>query len=149
MQRFQTARGDVFFSGTYNAHPVGVAAALATIEEFESGSVHEALFRHGEMLAEGLTSLIERYGVEAHVARFGSVVVPYFMEPPVRNYTDLLRNNTSMDVRFRREMIERGIFMLPVALKRNHVSAAHTADDIAATLNAARLMTALSSSSER
>jgi glutamate-1-semialdehyde 2,1-aminomutase len=35
-------------------------------------------------------------------------------------------------------MAERGIFMLPTALKRNHVSAAHTDADIDRTLEVAR-----------
>jgi glutamate-1-semialdehyde aminotransferase len=35
-------------------------------------------------------------------------------------------------------MCERGIFMVPTALKRNHVSAAHTVEDIDRTLDAAR-----------
>ena len=45
MDRFQTNRGDVFFAGTYNGHPVGVAAALATIQKMEDGAVHEKTFR--------------------------------------------------------------------------------------------------------
>ncbi len=35
-------------------------------------------------------------------------------------------------------MAERGVFMVPVALKRNHVSAAHTDADIDHTLELAR-----------
>jgi len=35
-------------------------------------------------------------------------------------------------------MCEQGIFMLPTALKRNHVSAAHTVADIDRTLETAR-----------
>jgi glutamate-1-semialdehyde 2,1-aminomutase len=35
-------------------------------------------------------------------------------------------------------MCEHGIFMIPTAIKRNHVSAAHTAADIDRTLEAAR-----------
>jgi glutamate-1-semialdehyde 2,1-aminomutase len=84
-----------------------------------------------------LSALIERYAIHAHVAHFGSVVVPYFMEPPVESYTDLLRNNTKLDLHFRREMVNRGIFMLPVALKRNHLTVSHTEEDVARTLNAA------------
>ena len=137
MDRFVTAGGNVFFAGTYNGHPSGVAAALATIDELERANVHERLFQIGEFMAQELRALISRYGVRAHVAQFGSVVVPYFMEPPVESYNDLLRNNTKLDVHFRREMVNRGIFMLPVALKRNHVTASHTAEDIARTLNAA------------
>jgi len=35
-------------------------------------------------------------------------------------------------------MCERGIFMIPTAIKRNHVSAAHTEADIDRTLETAR-----------
>jgi len=137
MERYQTGGGDVFFAGTYNGHPVGVGAAEATIRILEEGTVHEWLFQMGEMLARELGALMERYGIRGHVAHFGSVVVPYFLDPPIENYTDLLRNDTALDLRFRREMIKRGIFMLPVALKRNHITASHTKQDVARTLNVA------------
>jgi glutamate-1-semialdehyde 2,1-aminomutase len=137
MERFTTAGGDVLFAGTYNGHPTGVAAALATIAELEKPGVHEQLFQMGEALARGLRTLLERYAMRAHLAQFGSVVVPYFMEPPVESYTDLLRNDSKMDVRFRAEMVKRGIFMLPMALKRNHLTMSHSQDDVARTLNAA------------
>jgi glutamate-1-semialdehyde 2,1-aminomutase len=137
MEQFVTAGGNVFFAGTYNGHPTGVAAALATIEELERVAVYERLFQAGDGMARELTALIERHGIRAHMAHFGSVVVPYFMEPPVESYTDLLRNNTKLDLHFRRGMVNRGIFMLPVALKRNHLTVSHTEEDVARTLNAA------------
>jgi glutamate-1-semialdehyde 2,1-aminomutase len=34
-------------------------------------------------------------------------------------------------------MIERGVFMLPLALKRNHISACHSEADVSRTLEAA------------
>jgi len=137
MDRFQTAGGDVFFAGTYNAHPTSVMAALATIAELEDGSVYARLFEQGALMARELSGMIERHGVEAHVAQYGSVFVIYFMEPPVETYTDLLRNDAAMDLRFRRGMVERGCFCLPLPLKRNHISAAHSDEDIARTLQAA------------
>jgi glutamate-1-semialdehyde 2,1-aminomutase len=137
MDRFQTAGGDVFFAGTYNGHPVGVTAALATIEILERGRVYNDLFQLGAAMAREFTALIERYGLKAHVAQFGSVFVLYFMEAPVENYTDLLRNDTTLDVKFRRRMVERGIFLMPLALKRNHLTAAHGKEEMAATLEAA------------
>ena len=42
MQRFKTAGGDVFFAGTYNAHPLSTAAGIATLKELEDGSVYDA-----------------------------------------------------------------------------------------------------------
>ncbi|MCL4854529.1 MAG: aspartate aminotransferase family protein, partial [Bryobacteraceae bacterium] len=137
MDRFQTNSGDVFFAGTYNAHPSSVAAALATIRELEDGSVHERLFRQGDYVAQEISAMIERYGLKAHVAHYGSVFVLYFMEPPVETYRDLLRNDSVKDLQFRRGMIERGCFCLPLPLKRNHISAAHSDEDLARTLQAA------------
>jgi glutamate-1-semialdehyde 2,1-aminomutase len=126
--------GDVFFSGTFNSHPVGVAAALATVEILERPGSYEHLFRLGERVREGMRKITERLGVDAVVAGFGSVWVTYFMAPPVENYADLLRNDAQKFVTYRRKLIERGIYKLPVNLKRNHISLAHTEADIDETL---------------
>ena len=130
--------GGVFFAGTYNGHPLNVQAALATIAVLEDGSVHEHTFRLAERAAQGLTEIARELGIELSVKRFGSVFVPYFMDSAITRYDDLLRNNDARDVAFRRGMCERGIFMIPTALKRNHVSAAHTDADIDRTLETAR-----------
>ncbi len=137
MDRFGPG-GGVFFAGTYNGHPVGVAAALATIAALEDGSVHQHCFALAERAANGMLQIARELGIPMTVARFGSVFVPYFMEGPIERYEDLLVNDTARDLRFRRAMCEHGIFMLPVALKRNHVSAAHTEADIDRTLDTAR-----------
>ena len=128
----------VFFAGTYNGHPVGVSAALATIAALEDGSVHRRCFALAKTAGEGIQRIAGELGIPMKVVVFGSVFVPYFMEGPIETYTDLLRNDTARDIWFRRTMCERGIFMLPTAIKRNHVSAAHTEEDIARTLEAAR-----------
>ena len=70
----------------------------------------------------------------ATVAGFGSVFVSYFMDGPADNFTDLLRNDVDMFVSHRRKLIEEGIYELPVNLKRNHISLAHTEADVDRTL---------------
>lgn len=137
MDRFAPG-GGVFFAGTYNGHPVNVAAALATIGALRDGSVHAHTFALGRALADGLRAVAAEHGVPMTVAQFGSVVVPYFMEGRIESYEDLLANDNARDIWFRRSMCERGIFMLPTALKRNHISAAHTDSDIDRTLETAR-----------
>ena len=88
--------------------------------------------------ADGLRVIAAELAIPITVALFSSVFVPYFMEGPIESYTDLLRNHNVRDVWFRRAMCEQGTFMLPTALKRNHVSAAHTLADIDRTLETAR-----------
>ncbi len=137
MLRVSSAGGDVFFGGTTNGHPVATAAALATIAALEDGSVHERIFRLGERARSGLQEIANRLDISMTVAGYGSVFAPYFMTGAITRYADLLRNNTEADTRFRREMVKRGIFMLPLALKRSHISAAHSDADIDRTLDVA------------
>ncbi len=137
MMRFSSAGGDVMVAGTYNGHPVATAAALATIAELEDGTVHKRIFRLGEKARRGLQEIADRLDISMTVAGYGSVFVPYFMTGAINRYADLLQNNTEADTFFRSEMTRRGVFMLPMAMKRNHVSAAHTDADIDRTLNVA------------
>lgn len=144
MQHFNTSDGDVFFSGTFNGHPLAMAACLATIEALEEPGLYERLFALGERMRRGLEGIIERLGLEAFPRQFGSVFVTYFMSPPANSYRDLLRNDDEMYVDFHRGMLDRGFYMLPMALKRNHISASHTEGDIDRTLEAAdEVLTAL------
>lgn len=137
MDRYATAGGDVFFAGTYNAHPVGTAASLATIEALEDGVLYEKMFRLGDKVRQGMADIANRLGIEGTVVGFGSIWLMYFMSPPVENYTDLLRNDGGRFIAHRRKMIERGVFELPLNLKRNHISAAHTDEHIDFTLQCA------------
>jgi len=137
MDRFNTRTGgDTFFAGTYNGNAVGCAAALATIEVLEREPVHAHVFRLGERLRAGLQEIHQRLGTRATVAGFGSVFLSYFMEGPIRSYTDLLRNGAERFVEYRRRLIGRGIFKMPMNLKRNHVSYAHTDAHVDCTLQA-------------
>jgi glutamate-1-semialdehyde 2,1-aminomutase len=137
MDRFGPG-GGVFFAGTYNGHPIGVAAALATIAALEDGSVHRHCFALAARVAQGLRQVASELGIPMTVAQFGSVFVPYFFAGPTERYEDLLANDSARDLWFRQQMCARGIFMLPVALKRSHISAAHTAAHIDRTLETAR-----------
>ncbi len=68
---------------------------------------------------------------------FGSVFLLYFLEGPIESYTDLLRNDEKRFVAYRQKMLERGIFELPLNLKRNHISFSHDEQDIERSLDAA------------
>ncbi|HEV2178662.1 MAG TPA: aspartate aminotransferase family protein [Terriglobia bacterium] len=135
MDHFNTrSGGDTYFAGTYNGNAVSCAAALATIEILEREPVHQHIFRLGERLRAGLREIHQRLGVRATVAGFGSIFLTYFMDGPVESYSDVLRNDVSAFVDYRRRLIDRGIFEMPAHPKRNHVSYAHTETQVDRTL---------------
>lgn len=136
MDMYNTAPGGtVFFAGTYNAHPMSTTAALATLDVLEDGG-YARLFGLGERMRAGLRGIVERLGLQATVTGFGSVFLTYFMEGPIRSYTDLLRNDAAKFVAYRRELTERGFFKLPMNLKRACVSLSHTEEQLDRTLQA-------------
>jgi len=127
MERFSTLPGgDVYFAGTFNGNAPGCAAALATIETLERQPVHQHIFRLGDRVRKGLREIHSRLGTGATVAGFGSIFLTYFLDGPIRNYSDLLRNDRERFIDYRRQLIEAGIFKMPVNLKRNHISFSHT-----------------------
>jgi glutamate-1-semialdehyde 2,1-aminomutase len=131
MDLFSTTPGrPAFFAGTFNGYPATSAAALATIEKLEGEPVHEHVFRLGQRARTELQQLYDRLGVPAVVSGFGSVFVSYFLEGPVERYDDLLANDVDLFVGYRRELMEHGIFELPLNLKRSHFSYAHTDADV-------------------
>jgi glutamate-1-semialdehyde 2,1-aminomutase len=139
MERFNTrVGGDVFFSGTFNGHASCLAAALATIETLETGEVHDHIFRLGEKMRQGLGEIVRRNSYPCTIAGFGSVYTMYFMsERPVESFDDLVQNDKALYIRYRQELMQRGVFELPMNLKRNHLSFSHTDADVDLSLTAA------------
>lgn len=138
MERYNTKPGgDVWFAGTYNGHAVGTAASLATIEVMEKEPVHEHIFELGDRMRNGLKDIHNRLGIETFVAGFGSVFTTYFMDFEPKNYDDLKENDEKLYVQYRQELIKRGIFKMPMNLKRNHISYSHTQEQIDETLEIA------------
>jgi len=138
LERYTTrSDGDVHFGGTYNGNAVAVEAGLATIEQLEDGRVHERLFALGERMRSGLAEVAARVGVPAVVGGYGSLFVLCFMDGPLDSYDDVLRNDNELFMRYRRELIRRGVFEMPESLGRSHISAAHTEEDVDRSLEAA------------
>ncbi|MEU6841106.1 aspartate aminotransferase family protein [Streptomyces sp. NPDC046716] len=133
MDLFSTRPGaPAFFAGTYNGHPSVVAAALATLRKLREEPVHAHVYRLGNRIRTELAALYERLGVPAVVTGYGSVFVSYFMPGPdtPRTYDDLLANDASLFVGYRRKLLDHGLFELPLNLKRSHISYAHTDADV-------------------
>jgi len=138
LERFNTTSGgDVHFGGTYNGNAIAVEAGLATIEQLEDGRVHKHVYALGERMRAGLAEVAERVGVPAVVGGYGSLFVLCFMEGPLESYDDVLRNDDELFGRYRRGLIERGVFEMPESLGRSHIGASHTAEDIDRSLEAA------------
>jgi glutamate-1-semialdehyde 2,1-aminomutase len=129
----------VLLAGTYNAHPVPVAAATATIERLlkNNGEVYRHVEALGTMLEAGVREILGKLDISATLARQGSAFCLYFMEHQPRDWHDIASNHAfDVDEEMRRDLIDRGIYFFPQATKQCSISAAHTYHDIEKTLYA-------------
>jgi glutamate-1-semialdehyde 2,1-aminomutase len=127
----------VLLAGTYNAHPLPTAAAIATIERLlmNNGEVYRHVECLGDKLQAGFEAALRRFDIKAVVARQGSAFCVYFMDHCPHDWHDLASNHDfQLDEAMRRELIERGVYFFPLATKQCSISFAHTADDIETTL---------------
>ena len=128
-----------FVAGTYNGHPISVAAAIATIERLleGNGEIYRKLEDLGQQAQSGIESILRSHGITGVVARQGSAFCIYFMDHQPKDWHDLASNHDfSRDLTMRRRLIEKGIYFFPVETKQCSISAAHTKEDIDLTLRA-------------
>jgi glutamate-1-semialdehyde 2,1-aminomutase len=124
-------------AGTYNGHPVGVAAAIRTVEYLlaNRSQIYPHVEELGRCLEDGLRKIFAAHGITASVARQGSALSYYLMSKVPNDYHDILEHHDfERDLRLRRALVELGVFFVPIATKQCSISAAHSADDISVTL---------------
>jgi glutamate-1-semialdehyde 2,1-aminomutase len=127
----------VLLAGTYNAHPIPTAAAIATITRLGQGeaSVYQHVERLGARMEQGIRSIARDLDTPLTVARQGSAFCIYFMDHKPVDWHDLAANHDfAFDERMRREAIDRGVYLFPLATKQYSISAAHQEADIDLTL---------------
>ena len=131
------ASGKVVNAGTLNGSPPVLAAAKATLETLSDGTktIYDGLWRRGERLREGLETLLRGRGYSVITSAGGPVFQLSFMEKPAENYQDTLAANASMYKDFALAMLDEGELVLPDG--RWYISAAHSDEDIEATLASA------------
>jgi glutamate-1-semialdehyde 2,1-aminomutase len=129
----------VLVAGTYNCHPVALAATKSTLSKLADSEldVYGRLEWLAQRLEAGQRRLFRDHGVVATISRVGSAHCVYFMDRAPNNWWELVTGHDfDFDTRYRRALIERGIYYFPVAVKQGSISFAHTEDDIDATLAA-------------
>lgn len=125
----------VLIAGTYNAHPVNAAAAIATLEILRDGDVYGHLENICGRLYTGLETIFGTKGIPMSLARNASAFCMYFSAELPADLHDILHNHDfDFDLKLRKKLIEKGIYHIPIACKQGSVSYAHSQDDIDKTL---------------
>jgi glutamate-1-semialdehyde 2,1-aminomutase len=124
-------------AGTYNGHPVPMAAAIATMKKLRdhADTIYPYLERLGAKMEQGLTKLLQKHGITAVISRQGSAFCVYFMRATPQDWHIIAEHHDmARDLRYRQLLIDHGIYNFPLPTKQGSISAAHTDSDIDGTL---------------
>ena len=130
--------GAVYQAGTLSGNPLAMAAGIAAMEALKSGEVHQKLESLGARLEKGMTEAAQEAGLPMTFQRSGSMFCGYFGEYPVRNLSDAMACDRDRFKPYFHAMLENGVYVAPSAFEAGFISAAHTFEDIDATVEAAR-----------
>ncbi len=131
-----TPGGKVFNAGTFNAHPVTVAAGLATIKVLEEGEAYAKARDAARRIAEALEDQASRRGVKHWVNRVESMLQIFFTEGPVEKPEDARRSDRRLYEALHRELLQRGVFIPPSQYEVIFTSAVHGEEALEHTINA-------------
>ena len=131
--------GPVYQAGTLSGNPVAMAAGLATLNLISEPGFHEALTEKTTRLLAGLTEAAHAEGVAFTTAQAGAMFGLFFTDQSrVSSFAEVMACDSERFNRFFHAMLDQGIYLAPSAFEAGFVSAAHSDEDIDATLTAAR-----------
>ncbi|MCL4769872.1 MAG: glutamate-1-semialdehyde 2,1-aminomutase [Burkholderiaceae bacterium] len=130
--------GGVYQAGTLSGNPVATACGLATLREIRKPGFYEALSASTRSLVDGLKAAADAEGVPFSVDCQGGMFGFFLMPELPQNYPQVMRTDSARFNQLFHGLLDRGVYIAPALYEAGFVSAAHTAEDIAATVDAAR-----------
>jgi glutamate-1-semialdehyde 2,1-aminomutase len=130
--------GPVYQAGTLSGNPVATACGLATLREVAKPGFFDAMARKTRSLVDGLKAAAAAEGVPFCADSEGGMFGFFLMDALPQNYGAVMTTDSAKFNLLFHGLLERGVYIAPALYEAGFVSAAHSEEDIAATVAAAR-----------
>ncbi|PPC94211.1 MAG: glutamate-1-semialdehyde-2,1-aminomutase [Methylotenera sp.] len=130
--------GAVYQAGTLSGNPVAVTAGLKTLELIQAPNFHDKLAAQTKKLVDGLKAAAQEAGVVFNAQHVGGMFGLYFSENCPSSFAEIMQSDKAAFNVFFHAMLDAGIYLGPSAFEAGFVSAAHTDEDIANTVEIAK-----------
>ncbi|RDI27206.1 glutamate-1-semialdehyde 2,1-aminomutase [Pseudacidovorax intermedius] len=130
--------GPVYQAGTLSGNPVATACGLATLKEVARPGFYETLSAKTRALAEGLRHAAADAGVHFSADCEGGMFGFFLLPELPQNYGKVMTSDGAKFNALFHGLLDRGVYIAPALYEAGFVSAAHAAEDISATIEAAR-----------
>ena len=129
--------GPVYQAGTLSGNPVATACGLATLHEISKPGFFDALSATTRSLVDGLTKAAAKAGVPFSADCEGGMFGFFLLPELPQNYAKVMTSDSPKFNQLFHGLLDRGVYIAPALYEAGFVSGAHTAQDIADTVQAA------------
>ena len=130
--------GPVYQAGTLSGNPVATACGLATLREVRRPGFFEALSASTLSLVQGLREAAAAEGVPFSADCQGGMFGFFLLPELPQNYASVMKSDNRLFNQLFHGLLERGVYIAPALYEAGFVSGAHSAADIAETVDIAR-----------
>ena len=131
--------GPVYQAGTLSGNPMAMVAGLETLQLIQQPGLYDDLTAKTDRLVDGVLAAAKDAGIPLTANKVGSMFGFFFTyAEQVTNYQQVMDCNNERFNRFFHGMLEEGVYLAPASYEAGFMSAAHSDEDIDATIAAAR-----------
>jgi glutamate-1-semialdehyde 2,1-aminomutase len=130
--------GPVYQAGTLSGNPVATACGLATLREIARPGFYDELGRKTRSLMDGLKAAADAEGITFCADSEGGMFGFFLLPTLPQNYGQVMKTEGAKFNQLFHGLLDRGVYIAPALYEAGFVSAAHSEEDIAATVSAAR-----------
>ncbi|MEE4364745.1 MAG: glutamate-1-semialdehyde 2,1-aminomutase [Desulfotignum sp.] len=134
--------GSIYQAGTLSGNPLAMAAGIATLTALQEDGVYDTLNLRTKTLMNGLQAAADDAGIPFQTGHAGSMAGFFFNDRKVHNFEEAKTCDLERFAAFYRGMLEKGVYLAPSQFEACFVSLAHTEEDIAQTIAAAKAVMA-------
>jgi len=129
--------GGVYQAGTLSGNPLAMTAGIETLKFLQQDGFYSSLEEKSRQLSEGVSQAARKAGYPVYSTQVGSMFCTFFTPGEVSNWTTASACDTKSFARYFLAMLNEGVYLAPSQFETAFMSAAHTAQDIEATITAA------------
>jgi len=129
--------GPVYQAGTLSGNPVATACGLATLTEIAKPGFFDALSARTQSLVDGLQAAADKAGVPFSADCQGGMFGFFLLPELPQNYATVMTSDGPKFNQLFHGLLDHGVYIAPALYEAGFVSAAHSAEDIAITVQTA------------
>ncbi len=130
--------GSVYQAGTLSGNPVATACGLATLKEIQKPGFFDQLSQKTQTLTQGWLAAAKANGLPFSVDSEGGMFGFFMFDELPQNYAKVMTTNSQVFNQLFHGLLDNGVYIAPALYEAGFVSAAHTDEDIAISIEVAK-----------